>query len=168
MTPLIIRPAAVEDVSSIVGVRLGAITEQEIKGFSAPEFALYSSIEKLQTHWDKGNRLKDGFEVFVAEDEGKIVGFIAFKMKRNCGYIDNIVVAKEKQRQSIGRKLVTHVEMSAKSQRINQIMTDTTENADGTPWRSYNFWIRLGYKDTGERLPTKYNFKEIPLIKRLI
>jgi ribosomal protein S18 acetylase RimI-like enzyme len=168
MSPVIIRPAAVEDVSSIVRVRLGAITEQEIKGFSALEFALYSSIEKLRINWDKGNRLRDGFEVFVAEAEGKLVGFIAFKMERNCGYIDNIVVAKERQRQGIGRKLVAHVEMSAKSQGIDQIITDTTENADGTPWRSYNFWIKLGYKDTGERLPTKYDFKEIPLIKRLI
>jgi ribosomal protein S18 acetylase RimI-like enzyme len=167
MTPMIIRPAAVEDVSSIVRVRLGAITEQEIKGFLAPEFALYSSIEKLRTNWDKENRLKDGFEVFVAEAEGKIVGFIVFKMKRNYGYIDNIVVAKEEQRKGIGRKLVAYVEKFAKSQGIYKMMTDTTENAEGNPWKSYSFWLGLGYEDTGERLPTNYDFKEIPLIKRL-
>jgi ribosomal protein S18 acetylase RimI-like enzyme len=147
---------------------LGAVPEQEIKGFSSPEFALYSSIEKLRANWDKENKLKDGFEVFVAECEGKIVGFIVFKMKRNYGYIDNIVVAKEEQRKGIGKKLVASVETSAKVHGINQMRTDTTENVDGIPWRSYNFWLQIGYEDTGERLPSNYDFKVIPLIKRLI
>ncbi len=168
MSPIIIRPATIEDVSSIVRVRLEAITEHEIKGFSAPELTLYSSIGKLHTNWDKENRLKDGYEVFVAEDEERIVGFIVFKVESNHGYIDNIVVAKEKQKQGIGRKLVAHVEELAKSQGVNQMITDTTENSDGIPWVSYTFWLRMGYKDTGERLATDYDFKEIPLIKKLI
>ncbi len=45
--------------------------------------------------------------------------------------------------------------------------TATTENADGAPWRSYDFWIRMGYEDTGNRIPTLYSFKEIPFVKRL-
>ena len=45
--------------------------------------------------------------------------------------------------------------------------TDATENADGVPWKAYRFWIRMGYEDTGKRLPTAHEFKEIPLIKRL-
>ena len=167
MKSINIRPSAVEDISSIVRVRLRAITEQEIKGFSVPEFACYSSIEILRTKWDKDNRLKDGFEVFVAEDEGRIVGFIVFKLKRNYGYIDNIVVAKDEEKKGIGRKLVGYVETYAKSQGMNKIMTDTTENANGIPWRSYNFWLRLGYKDIGKRLSTKYDFKEIPLVKKM-
>ena len=40
--------------------------------------------------------------------------------------------------------------------------TDTTENVDGVPWKSYTFWKRMGYEDTKERLLTNYDFKEIP------
>ena len=65
MTTFVIRPASIRDVSSIVEVRIGALTEEEISGFSVPENNLYSSIEKLRKMWDRKNWLKDGFEVFV-------------------------------------------------------------------------------------------------------
>ena len=94
--------------------------------------------------------------------------FIVFKLERNYGYIDNIVVAKDEQKKGIGKKLVGYVETSAKSKGMNEMMTDTTENANGIPWGSYNFWLRLGYEDTGKRLLTKYDFKEIQLIKKII
>ena len=167
MTSLMIRAAKVKDVSSIVRVRLGALTEEEIRGFSAPEFWIFSSTEELRKVWSRENRLKDGFEVFVAEDEGKMVGFIVFKMERDHGCIDNIVVAKEEQGKGIGRALVEYVEGIAQSKGCYLMKTDTTENADGVPWKSYGFWTRMGYEDTGERLPTNYDFKEIPFIKRL-
>jgi len=167
MTSLVIRAASVKDVPSIVRIRLAALAEEEIRGFSAPEFATYSSTEELRKAWSRENRLKDGFEVFVAEDEGRLVGFIVFKMERDYGYIDNIVVSKEKQGKGAGRALVAYVEDIAKSKGCYLIKTDTTENTDGVPWKSYGFWIRMGYEDTGERLPTNYDFKEIPLIKRL-
>ena len=168
MTPLMIRTAKVKDVSSIVKIRLAALSEEEIRGFSAPEFTVtYSSDEELRKVWSRGNRLKDGCQVFVGEDDGKMVGFIVIKIERDCGYIDNIVVAKEEQGKGTGRALVAYVEDMAKSRSCNLMKTDTTENAEGGPWKSYRFWTRLGYEDTGERLPTKYDFKEIPLIKRL-
>jgi ribosomal protein S18 acetylase RimI-like enzyme len=167
MTSLVIRAATAKDISSIVRIRLAALTEEEIRGFSAPEFATYCSTEELRKVWSRENRLKDGFEVFVAEDEGKLVGFIVFKIKCDYGYIDNIVVAKEEQGKGIGRALVAYVEDIAKSKGCYLMKTDTTENADNVPWKAYSFWIRMGYKDAGERLPTNYDFKEIPLIKRL-
>jgi ribosomal protein S18 acetylase RimI-like enzyme len=167
MTPLIIRAARVEDIPSIVTVRLEALTEDEISGFSAPEFAIYSSIKELRKAWDKENVLADGVEVFVVEDEGEKVGFIAIKIERDLGYIDNLVVAKKEQGKGIGRALVAYAENIAKSKGCCLMKTDTTENAEGVPWKSYGFWIRMQYKDTGERLPTNHNFKEIPLTKRL-
>jgi ribosomal protein S18 acetylase RimI-like enzyme len=167
MPLIVIRKASVKDVPSIVRIRLASLTEEEIRGFSAPEFATYSSTKELRKMWSRKNRLKDGFEVFVAEDEGKMVGFIVFKMERDYGYIDNIVVAKEEQGKGIGRALVAYVEDIAKSKGCYLMKTDTTENADGVPWRAYGFWKRVGYEDTGKRLSTEYDFKEISLVKRL-
>ena len=93
-----IPAAATKDVPSIVRIRLAALTAEEIRGFSAPGFVTFSSTEELRKVWSRENRLKDGFEVSVAEDEGKMVGLIVFKMESDHFYIDNIVAAKDEER----------------------------------------------------------------------
>jgi GNAT superfamily N-acetyltransferase len=111
--------------------------------------------------------LKDGFEVVVAERNGRVVGFIVFSLNHDFAYIDDIDITKREQRKGIGRALVAYVEKMAKSQGCVCIKTDTTENAQGVPWKSYGFWMRMGFKDTGERLPTKWSFKMISFVKEL-
>jgi GNAT superfamily N-acetyltransferase len=167
MPSLVIRDATIKDISSIVKIRLETLTEKEIDGFSAPEFATYSSTEELRKLWFRDNKLKDGFEVFVAEEKEKMLGFIVFKVDHDYGYIDNILVAKKEQKKGIGSALVIYVEKIAKSKGCHLMKTDTTENASSIPWKSYRFWLKMGYEDTGERLPTNYDFKEIPFIKKL-
>ena len=167
MSSLVIRPALITDVSSIVEVRLGAFTEEEVSGFIVPRESLYASIEKLRKTWDRENLLKDGFEVFVAECEGKVVGFIVYNMKSCDDNIDNVVVSKIEQGKGVGRALVEYVEALAKYRGYDVMRTDTTENAEGVPWKSYGFWRRMGYEDTGERVATEYGFKVIPLLKKL-
>jgi ribosomal protein S18 acetylase RimI-like enzyme len=167
MKAVIIRKASVDDVSGIVQASLTSASEEETEGFAAPEWVTYSSPEELRKVWDRGNRLKDSSEVVVAEKERRIVGFVVFKMERNYFYIDNIDIRKEEQRKGIGKALVTHVENVALANGYSCIKTDTTENAEGLPWKSYGFWKKMGYHDTGERLPTKWSFKTIPLVKNL-
>ena len=48
MTSASVRPASITDVESIVEVRLGALTEEEIFGFTAQEYAIFCSTEKLK------------------------------------------------------------------------------------------------------------------------
>jgi ribosomal protein S18 acetylase RimI-like enzyme len=167
MHSLVIRPASIRDISSIVTGRIGALTKEDISGFSIPEDNLYSSTEKLGKMWDIENRLTDGFEVFVAECEGKVVGFIVCKMENCDDNIDNVVVIKEEQGRGIGRALVEYVEGLAKSKGFCFIKTGTTENANGVLWRAYGFWKKMGYEDAGERISTDYGFKVVPLVKRL-
>ena len=116
--------------------------------------------------WDRDNLLLDGFEVFVAENGGMVIGFIVFTMKGNDN-IDNVIVAKEEQGKGVGRSLVEYVEDLAKSRGFFVIRTDTTESVNGVPWKAYDFWRRMGYEDTGERGPSEYGFKNIPLVKKL-
>ena len=167
MSSLIIRPASITDIPSIVEVRVGAFTEEEVSGFIAQGESLYASIEKLREKWDRENLLKDGFEVFVGEDKGKVVGFIVYNMKSCDDNIDNLVVAKEERGKGVGRALVEYVEALAKSRGINVMRTDTTENSEGVPWTSYGFWRRMGYEDTRVRVATEYGFRVIPLVKNL-
>jgi len=165
MSSLVVRPASISDIPSIIEVRSGALTDQEIAGFSVPGSSLYYS--KLMEIWDTGNRLKDDSEVFVAVSDGKVIGFIVFNMNNCDDNIDNVVVARKEQGKGVGRSLVEYVEDLAKSRGMDVITTDTTENAEGVPWKAYGFWRKMGYVDTGKRLPSGYDFKVIPLVKKL-
>jgi len=167
MSSIVIRPASIEDVSSIVEVRLGAFTEKEAAGFTIPGESPYVSIEKLRKMWDKENLFKDGAEVFVAEREEKVVGFIVLNMKCSDDNIDNVVVAKDEQGRGVGKALVEYVERLAKSRGYNVMKIDTTENVEGVPWKAYGFWRKMGYEDSGKRIATEYGFKDIPLVKKL-
>jgi ribosomal protein S18 acetylase RimI-like enzyme len=168
MPSLVIRPASIIDVPSIVEIRVGALTEDELSGFVVHGESLYSSVKKLRDEWDTENRLKNGIEVFVAENMEQVNGFIVYNMDDPDDNIDNLVVAKQEQGKGIGRALVKYIERLAKSRGFDIVTTDTTENAQGVPWKAYGFWKRLGYEDTGERLPTNFDFKVIPLTKRLV
>jgi GNAT superfamily N-acetyltransferase len=167
MNSIVIRPALITDTASIVEVRVGALTEEELYGFVVSGDNLYSSIEKLREMWDRDNKLKNGLEVFVAEYLGQILGFIVFNMEDCDDNIDNLVVAKKEQGKGIGRALVEYIEKLAKSRGFDFITTDTTENAQGIPWKAYGFWKKMGYDDLGKRVTTSYDFKNIPLIKKL-
>ena len=167
MVSVIIRPASIKDVSSIVKVRVGALKYHEISGFSVPSENLYLSKEKLIEIWDKENKLQDTSEVFVAVSDGNVLGFIVLNLNNSDDNIDNLVVAKEEQGKGVGRALVEYVEKLAKSRGFDIITTDTTENSEGVPWKAYGFWKKMGYHDKGKRIPTSYNFKVIPLIKKL-
>ena len=167
MNSFVIRPASIKDISSIVKVRLEAVTEEELVGFTTPGTSLYSSVEKLRETWDNENKLVGGFEVFVAESKGEIIGFIVYNMEECNDNIDNVIVAKEKQGKGVGKALVEYVEELAKSRGFHTITTDTTENAKGVPWKSYGFWKKIGYKELGVRVPTEFDFKVIRFVKQL-
>jgi ribosomal protein S18 acetylase RimI-like enzyme len=166
MYSLIVRPASISDVSSIIKIRLEALTEEELDGFTVPNANLYWTNEKINESWDKENKLKDNSEVFVAEDNGRVIGFIIFNQEVSDDNIDNIVVEKQEQGKGVGKALVKYVEELAKSRGFDFITTDTTENSMGVLWKAYGFWKKMGYKDTGRRIATRYDFKEVPLVKK--
>ncbi|MEM2117896.1 MAG: GNAT family N-acetyltransferase [Candidatus Bathyarchaeia archaeon] len=167
MVKAAIRKANVNDIPAIIQTRLTSTSERETEGFGAPEWMTEWSVEEWRKMWAEENKLKDGSEVLVAEKENKIVGFIVFKEEVGYVYIDDVYVTKAEQRKGVGKALVTYVEDIAVARGFSCIKTDTTENAQGIPWKSYSFWIKMGYKDTGERLPTQWSFKTIPFVKNL-
>jgi ribosomal protein S18 acetylase RimI-like enzyme len=167
MPSVVVRTAAITDIPSIAKIRLEALADQEITGFSIPGAGLHYSKEMLIEMWDTDNRLKDDSEVFLAVSNGRVIGFIVFNMKSCDDNIDNIVVAKKEQGNGVGKVLVEYVEHLAKSRGMDFITTDTTENSEGVPWIAYGFWKKMGYEDTGKRLPSSYDFKVIPFIKKL-
>jgi len=162
-----IREATREDIPSIVEVRRASTTDEETIGFSAPEWRTFLDVEKLRDEWTTGNRLKEDYEVIVSERGGQIVGYLVFKREHEHLYIDALHIRKSEQKRGVGKALLEYLEKLAIESGMARIETDTTENADGVPWISYDFWIKMGFKDTGERLKTKWDFRTIPFVKWL-
>ncbi len=162
-----IREAQREDIPSIVETRLASTTEEETVGFTAPEWGTFQYAEKLGHEWSTGNKLRDDYEVIVAERSGQIVGYLVFKREQDFLYIDVVHVKKSEQGKGVGKSFLDYVEKLAIETGLTRIETETVENAQGAPWKSYGFWIRMGFRDTGERLETKWDFKLIPFIKQL-
>ena len=98
MRSLKIRAATINDLSSIIKIRSDSLTAEELEGFSIPGYTAESYRKELQNLWIRDNRLLNNFEVFVAEKNGRIVGFIVSKVESNCGYIDNILISKKDQK----------------------------------------------------------------------
>jgi ribosomal protein S18 acetylase RimI-like enzyme len=162
-----IREAQREDIPTIVDTSRASTTDEEMVGFTAPEWGTFRDVKKLRNEWTTGNRLKNDYEVIVAERKNQIVGYLVFKREQEYLYIDLVHIRKSEQRKGIGTTILEHVERLAIESGLTRIETDTVENAQGVPWKSYSFWIRMGFKDTGERLKTKWDFKTIPFVKRL-
>jgi len=167
MKNLTIRKATPKDIEAMVRIRRTAFTDEEVQGFTPLEHSFFYSVSRLKKEWKEDNRLKNDWEIYVAEDNQSPIGYIVFKIENDAGYIDNINVPKEQQGKGVGKALVIYVEEIVRSRGIRLMRTDTTENAEGKPWKSYSFWIKMGYKDTGERVHTKWNFKEINFGKNL-
>ena len=164
---LAIRKATFKDIRAMVRIRKTAFTDEEVKGFTQPEHSCFYYVSGLKREWKEDNKLKGDWEIYAAEDNRGLLGYIVFKIESHEGYIDNINVPRRQQGKGVGKALVLRVEEIASSRGARLMRTDTTENAQGKPWKSYGFWTKMGYKDTGERLPTEWDFKEIPLIKSL-
>ena len=167
MNEITIREARRADIPSIVETSRASTTDEEMVGFTAPEWGTFRDVEKLGNEWTTGNKLRDDYEVIIAEKRGQIVGYLVFKREQEFLYIDLVHIRKSEQRKGLGRALLGHVERLAIESGLTRIETDTVENAQGVPWISYDFWLKMGYKDTGERLSTKWDFKTIPFVKRL-
>lgn len=163
---MLIREARREDISSIVAACRASVAEEELIGFTAPEWGTFRDVERLKGIWKTGNRLEDYYEVIVSERDRQILGFLVFKKEQEHLYIDQVNIRKSEQGKGIGRSFQEHVEKLAIKSGLKRIQTDTTENAQGVPWRSYDFWLKMGFQDTGERVETKWDFKMIPFVKQ--
>lgn len=165
-----IRAANIDDAENIVQCNLNSKTEEEINGYAPPRgFSVFHSVERLKGAWVEPN-IVDGEKIYVCHDGRTFKGYILIMEFEDYVEIDNIDVCKEFQGQGVGRELVEFVEKYSCSRNASRIELGTTRNRTGEPWKSYNFWIKLGYRpfdeiktEDGER----YGFSEIRFKKIL-
>jgi ribosomal protein S18 acetylase RimI-like enzyme len=102
------------------------------------------------------NYIRSGSRVYVAEEEGKVVGFIIFKRviwdKGDHIYIDEIVVDNKYQGRGIGRALMTRAEEEYDDCISVDLWTHRTAKA-------FEFYKNLGYKELKEGVTLIKNLK---------
>jgi len=152
---LSIRSAKRDDIPGIVECANSSSSEEEEAGFGMP-FAqrTFNDVGRLSAAWRDPNAvdsdLAGGEEVIVAEEDGRIVGYVTVEERGEDLELVNIDVRREQQRRGIGSRLVEFVEQRAVHEGKRAVTLGTTRNAQGVPWKSLRWWQKLGYTVTGE------------------
>ena len=68
MKNLTIRKATPKDIEAMVRIRRTAFTDEEVQGFTPLEHSFFYSVSRLKKEWKEDNRLKNDWEIYVAED----------------------------------------------------------------------------------------------------
>jgi len=145
-----VRPATREDIPALALISNTSVAEDEDAGFGTPRSeSLFSDPRWLSAVWEEPNRVR-GEEVFVGVLEDRIVGLVTTEDRGPELELINIDVARDLQRQGIGTRLVGFVEERARGKGKRAVTLGTSRNAAGTPWKSFPWWLSLGYTVTGE------------------
>lgn len=84
-------------------------------------------------------------KIFVADSNGKIVGYISLGRRVFALMIDSIIVAGDYQRKGVGRKLVEKAREYTKSQGLHVLRTDTGTFMD----YAIKFYLACGFEPCG-------------------
>lgn len=96
---------------------LKSITVEAFDGVSIDQGMeqVFGPIAGRDWRWRKARHLDDDVRadpegVFIAEDQGRIVGYITTRrdMEGGIGHIPNIAIARESRGQGLGRQLIEH------------------------------------------------------------
>lgn len=145
-----IRPASRTDIPAIVEIHNSSVDEGADLGFSSGrDFSTFADPARLSAAWQDPNRVGDE-EILVAELGGLVVAYVTLEDRGAARELVNIDVARDRQGQGIGTRLVRAVEDRARAEGKVAVTLGTSRNAAGVAWSSFPWWRRLGYHVTHE------------------
>ena len=133
---LIIRPAAKEEAG-----RLSQIAHDAKRHWGYPEHWI--------AHWKDELTISPDFvaanQVFVAEDNGQIVGFYALIIRQEKAELDHMWVAPAYIGSGVGKELFIHAMQKAAGNNLHEVTISSDPNAEG-------FYRKMGAHRVGETL----------------
>ena len=104
-----------------------------IRAAAADDVPVILAIEQdapLAAHWTSGqyDQLVNNGMVLVAEDSGKVCGFVAANAVAGEWEIENVVVAKEFLRQGVASQLLRELMQRAKEAAVSAILLEVRES----------------------------------------
>ena len=110
----------------------------------------FADQNKLERAWGSGNEV-EGELVYVFEENEKVVAYVLIEVQLDAIELDNIDVTRNMQGKGIGKALVRFVEDLARERSKKYVTLGTSRNKETEkPWKSYGFWLRMGYSEEGE------------------
>jgi GNAT superfamily N-acetyltransferase len=145
-----IRLATKDDIPQIVWCDRTSVSDIEVVGYGLPSGKrVFANEEKLRANWH--DAYVEGRIVYVFEEEHHVLGFTQIRIDPDAVELYDIDVAGEHQGKGIGRALVDFVENLARNLGKHYVTLGTSRNIEtGKPWKSYDFWLKLGYMLDGE------------------
>lgn len=145
-----VRRASRHDIPSIVDCANTSVNAADEVGFGTPlSERLFNSVDRLTAAWTDPNRVGRE-EVIVAESERRVVAYVTVEDRGEDLELVDIAVRGDSQGRGIGGQLVASVEREARDGAKKAVTLGTSRSAQGTPWRSYSWWLARGYVVTGE------------------
>ena len=84
-------------------------------------------------------------EVYIAEENGKIIGWLRYNLFWDCvPFMNMIFFLEEYRKKGIGKKLVKHWEEDMKHKGYNNVLTSTQSNEE-----AQHFYRKIGYTEIG-------------------
>jgi len=138
-------------------INISKATEKEIEKFNKKEW-YEADIE----HYGKPIKWISKPLVFKVKEKGTIIGSVKAHYDVGVVFIKNLIVAKNRRRQGIGRKLMDKVEKTGKQLGAHKLYLYTMEK-----WNSSKFYKSLGYEKTAN-LPKHYFKKDFVIYSKII
>jgi ribosomal protein S18 acetylase RimI-like enzyme len=92
-------------------------------------------------------------EVWVADCEGEVLGYIVFFPKKDTMFLENVAVHPDHAGRGIGRQLITLFEDAANTARLRAVTLYTNEKMT----ENLSLYTRLGYRETERRYEDGFN-----------
>jgi len=159
---VVIRKACSKDFQTLIKIMKESTTDEEIIGFAPSEGISPTFLKELAEELNRSDP-----SVIIAEKDGIPVGFAYYSLQKNFVEIQEADVIKEYQGQGIGKTLMQHIEKIAKEKGIHCLVTGTSVNKNGKPWKAYGFWIQMGFRDAGEKIQGTHGLKYVKLVKQI-
>ena len=89
--------------------------------------------------------------IFIAEDEGAIIGFLTFSVRDVIRYpkqiteVDELFVLEEYRKHGVGKKLMEHMEDKAKELNCHKIFIESSSEREG----AHKFYESIGFINNG-------------------
>ena len=124
---------------------------------------LFSEKEWKKFNRERGYEWKKKKFSFIAEDNGKILGFIDFKINGGAAYLSQLIVKNNKRGKGIGHLLIKKFEDFAKKKRCHVAYLETSEKHK----EALKFYKKHNYKIAAKLKDNKFHFTWYFLVKRL-
>jgi [ribosomal protein S18]-alanine N-acetyltransferase len=125
---IIIRKMQQDDVASVM------VIEEEVVDFPWT-YSIYSDCIKV------------GYDCWVMDDEGEIIGYGVLSVAAAEGHILNLIIRPDRQHQGLGRRLLMHLIERAKKLAANSVYLEVRQSNT----IAYDLYIKTGFIVIGQR-----------------